>query len=424
MVPDLAMNGSSWEYATEMVRRFLAKPARLQHLMERLPVEEDGGKRRACQALLYGTVRHLRLLEDALAAFLKKKPKPKLYSRLLVASFEIFSEPEKRALIVDHAVERIKKACSRHEAGLANAVLRKVGPRLDALRIEFPETADGLARRFSYPNWMVDRWVGQFGIENTVKLLEWNEREPDLIVRSLSKRADAQLLEVGFEATEWPRYFRLTGRWSDARAALADNLCYVQNPGARAAVELAAKGMVPGGRVLDLCAAPGGKGIVLSNVGSENVKEIVSVDLPGPRLERLRDNIAQFGKGTITIVPSDVFALSKKEIGLFDVVLLDAPCSNTGVMQRKIDAKWRQRESDLAELVTLQRNMLGAASRFVKAGGSLVYSTCSIENLENRGVANSFAEQSATAFELVDEVSHYPWEAAHDGAAAFRFARR
>ena len=223
MVPCFAMSESSWDYATDMVRRFLAKPARLQHLMERLSVEEDGGKRRACQALLYGTVRHLSLLEAALGTFLKKKPKPRLYARLLVASFEILRDPAKSAQVVDHAVEQIKRKCSRVEVGLANAVLRKVGPRLAELQVGALSTARDLAVRYSHPEWMVERWLRQFEFSEVESYLEWNQSESELFVLALGEVQGKELEKLGFVLRKAP-YFKAPRRdWSLMQKALDHN---------------------------------------------------------------------------------------------------------------------------------------------------------------------------------------------------------
>lgn len=418
------MSDTSWDLAADLLKRFLVKPARLQHLMERLPVGVDDGKRRSCQWLLYGSVRHLSFLDSCLNSFLKKKPKPGLRSYLLLASYEILARPEHRAKVVNHAVTCIRSQYSKGEAGLANAVLRKMGKKVDESLIEFPKTVAGLAVRYSHPEWMVARWVSQFGVEATQELLEWNELEPELFVRSLGSQSSLLEQTDGFVSTEWEGYLKLEGDWSKAKHALDAKLCYVQNPGARTAVGLAAASLeTSGGRVLDLCAAPGGKGVILGNLASGKVSEIVSVDLPGPRLDRLRENISQFSTGEVRIVASDLFDLSVSGLGEFEVVLLDAPCSNSGVLQRKIDAKWRQREKDLDEVSALQLKMIKAASQFVKLGGSLIYSTCSIETVENDGVVDAFLKDAGAGFECIERVIHYPWKARHDGAGAFRLRR-
>ncbi|MCH6257797.1 methyltransferase domain-containing protein [Puniceicoccaceae bacterium K14] len=418
------MSDTSWDLAAGLLQRFLAKPARLQHLMERLPIGLDDGKRRSCQWLLYGSVRHLSFLDNCLNSFLKKKPKLGLRSYLLLASFEILVRPEHRAKAVNHAVSCIRSRYSKAEAGLANAVLRKMGAKLDESLTNFPKTVPGLAIRYSHPEWMVKRWVGQFGVEETQELLAWNEQEPELFVRSLEEDAGAILRNAGFGETAWSGYYKLEGEWSSASKALKAKSCYVQNPGARSAIELAADSLDKGGRVLDLCAAPGGKGIVLDRVSSGEISEIVSVDLPGPRLERLRENIDDFAHDNVRIVGSDLFDLEVEKLGQFEAVLLDAPCSNSGVLQRKIDAKWRQREKDLEAVVGLQKRMIQMASSFVKPGGMLVYSTCSIENEENQGVVDAFLVENSEDFEMIKSVAHFPWKAQHDGAGAFSLRRK
>src|SRR5690606_2602894 len=148
-------------------------------------------------------------------------------------------------------------------------------------------------------------------------------------------------------------------------------------------------------RVLDLCSAPGGKTLQLAGrVGPEDV--VVAVDLPGPRLERLRKNLSRYpqikvkavGAAVTRLVPEDLVA--QEAPAAYDAVLIDVPCSNTGVLRHRVDAKWRLKPSDLEALPRLQLALLRRAAACVRPGGRMVYSTCSLEAEENEDVIAAF----------------------------------
>ena len=155
---------------------------------------------------------------------------------------------------------------------------------------------------------------------------------------------------------------------------------------------------------------------------------LVAVDLPSPRIARLRDNMNSLNAPSLqrTVVEADLLKLTSSQLsdlGLdecYDAVMLDAPCSNTGVIQRRTDVKWRLRANDIGACTALQFELLTAASRFVRPGGRLVYSTCSIEPEENRKLIDHFlASQGGQRFKLEGFELSFPWESGHDGAGAF-----
>ena len=415
------MSDSSWSWAAEVTSRFLKKPARLQHLLECLPDTMDPGTRRRCQFLLYGIVRHWAFLEAGLDEWVKKRPRVGLRAALLVASFEIMSEPAKGPQIVDHAVRNIGKKYSKSERGLANAVLRKVSARMTERLSVDPTDAAGIAMRYSHPLWLIERWERQFGFEGALQMAEWDQREPELYALSLKEDVP---VAIG-ETSQWARYSNLTKEaWPAVQDQLDAASIYIQNPGARLAPEMLAKFFVDG-RVLDLCAAPGGKSIYLDKVLGESASEIVALDLPGSRLARLKSNMAQFGSKRISVVASDVFNLDAESTGSFAAVFLDAPCTNTGVMQRKPDVKWRIKPEEGKELTLLQERMLEKASSLVGERGVLLYSTCSIDGDENEGVIDRFLSSSAgQAFERLESSTSLPWESGHDGSGACAMRRR
>ena len=177
------------------------------------------------------------------------------------------------------------------------------------------------------------------------------------------------------------------------------------------------------GSVLDLCAAPGGKSIQLLQRITAPGGLLVSVDVPGVRFQRLQENLDRYQKSGIEKfqVAADVLDLQAANLpqATFDVVYLDVPCSNTGVLQRRPDAKWRQSESMGSELTALQGALLKSASRFVARGGALIYSTCSVNVEENQGVVEQFVEEANEGFLLEKQAVSLPWQSGHDGAGVF-----
>jgi 16S rRNA (cytosine967-C5)-methyltransferase len=380
--------------------------------MERLPDSMDRGKRRRCQFLLYGVVRHLWLLESSVDAHLRKRPRPGLRSALLVAGFELLSEPDKKAQIVDHAVGEIGRRFSSGEKAMANAVLRKVGERLENLDRESTNSVAELAEKESHPEWLVRRWQESFGWEAARKFTNWNQTEPEIYFLPIS----AEAKEVGLESPWRPYRMVAKGDWPQIARLLDEGAVYVQDPGTRLGPEMLRK-VFSEGRILDLCSAPGGKTILFDKLFDERLEEIVSVDLPGPRFDRLRANMHRMGISRARPLASDIFQIDFAESGRFEGVYLDAPCSNTGVLQKKPDVKWRLTNDAMTELIALQERMLAQASLFTSPSGWLVYSTCSVETDENESVVDRFLSSAAGGnFELVEQIKNYPWETGLDGA--------
>jgi 16S rRNA (cytosine967-C5)-methyltransferase len=194
-----------------------------------------------------------------------------------------------------------------------------------------------------------------------------------------------------------------------------------------------------GETVADLCAAPGGKSLLLADLLEQQEKQarqagskvaaagrVVAMDLPDVRrIDRLKANLAKARKTDVVLVQADVLKLSPqllKDHNLpagFPAILLDVPCSNTGVMRHRVDVKWRLRASDIGKHAGQQLALLTAAARFLAPGGRLVYSTCSLEPEENEGVVEAFLRGTHGRFTLEQTRYSRPWESGCDGAGAF-----
>lgn len=425
-----AQTADGWSLAVELEARWLRDAGRADWLLEQFAARLSGIERARCQELLFGAVRNDLRLKTVLGPILRRSPRHRLLAILNVAGAEIIGNLDAApAVIVDHAVGRTRELCSKAEAGLVNAVLRKAA---DALRSPAPDpttsSAAEWAVHFSHPQWLVERWIGQFGREATFRLLEWNQSAAEVYVRLRPETPVPECLEP----TPWIGFFRMKpGNWAEVFGLIEAGAAYVQDPATRIAPSLACPDA--GTVVLDLCAAPGGKALQLADsVGPGGW--VVCVDRPGSRIRRLEQNISRYRDANpqgarIEIVAEDILSLSAETLAQrslpaqYATVLLDAPCSNTGVLRHRVDARWRLDPGHIAHQAETQLKLLRAAAAFVAPGGSLVYSTCSLEPEENQGVVDAFLGGRDPGFVLERCVESRPWETGHDGAGAFLLRR-
>lgn len=416
---------TGWDAAVMLTEAYLSANLKADQVLGQLPEDFIGERRASCQSLFLGALRHGHRARAAYEPMLRKPPRPLIKAILLVASYEFLSEPEDRhPKIVHHAVERSKRLANRFEQGFLNAVLRKLPKALSGISRE-SEPADF----FSHPRWLVNRWNEEFGEDNTNALFAWNQQIPEKYIKLYEAIED---LPPSLETTEWPNFYKiLSGAdWkTEIEPLLNKGTAYIKDPSTRLAPELLAP--KSGEDVLDLCAAPGGKAYDLAHLMARKGR-IVAVDLPGNRIGRLKENLDNLQTENLQceLLESDVLELNEEAFEAhqlpinYDCVMLDAPCSNTGVIQRRTDVKWRLQESDIAECATLQLELLTKASEFVKPGGRLVYSTCSIEQQENTDVVERFlTSEPGRNFRKLDAAISYPWETGHDGAGAFLLER-
>jgi 16S rRNA (cytosine967-C5)-methyltransferase len=424
---DLKTVPSGWVAAAGIVARWLDRRERVDGLMDGLPVSLSVAERARCQNLVFGVMRHAGRLEAALGRIVAHPPRFATRAVLYLAGFELIEagaepgDPGRPARIVHHAVEQAKARTSPAEARLVNAVARKlaiavggsVAPREDA-------PAGILAEYYSHPDWLVRRWLSQFGAKSTRSLLEWNQQPAPLHARSRTR----DLVPSFLKPTPWPGFYEVpSGHWNDVEPLLRSGSIYMQDPAARLPVELL--GPKPDETILDACAAPGGKSLLIADAMSSFADasadpskrgRLVALDLPGERIERLRENLAHVRGVAVEVVPGDV---RRAQASAYSAVLIDVPCTNTGVMRHRVDVKWRLQEGDFRQHARQQLTLLAAAARLVAPGGRLVYSTCSIDREENQDVVDAFLNGAGAVFRQGECRISYPWEAGHDGGAAF-----
>jgi 16S rRNA (cytosine967-C5)-methyltransferase len=316
------------------------------------------------------------------------------------------------------------------QSGFINAVLRSyIRERDQSVELLNELKATNLAIGYSHPEWLVERWQSRWGKDDTRKLLEWNNTPPVTFARVNTLRTTAGELvatwsEEGVTAT--PRRFDWVGDGIvyelESHPALTSLVTfqggrfYIQDPSTLLSVM--SLNPQPGEQVLDLCAAPGGKTTFMAQLMNDSGL-IVARDPHPDRRDLVRENCARLGVTCVKIETLD--QAQPADDMMFDRVLVDAPCSNTGVLRRRVDARWRITPEGLSRLAQTQCDLLHSAASQLKPGGTLVYSTCSIESDENEDVVRTFAESSG--FRVDFERTLLPFRDAVDGAYVARLIR-
>ena len=391
--------------------------------------------RALCQELVYGTVRWQATLDWLIARKTAGRTrKPALRDLLRLGLYQIFfldRIPNHAA--VHETVELAKRSGFGSQAGFINAVLRGYLREFDAakrLLVELKTTQPPLG--FSHPEWLWTRWQNRWGAAKTAQLMEWNNTPPKTYARVNTLKTDAGKLlaqwrdenvDYDFFRRDWTDenlVFELKSHPSLAQlASFQQGLFYVQDPSTLLAVhELNPQ---PGETVLDFCAAPGGKTTYIAQL-MQNQGHIVAQDISSERLKLIQENCHRLGVTCVEITPALDTPHRERHSSHFDKVLVDVPCSNTGVMRRRVDLRWRIRPAEIERLRATQLDLLRQAAAFLKTGGTLVYSTCSLEPEENVGVVKCFLSESAE-FKLADERELLPFVDGVDGAYVAKLVR-
>ncbi|MBC8040453.1 MAG: RsmB/NOP family class I SAM-dependent RNA methyltransferase [Opitutaceae bacterium] len=416
----------AWALAVELLVRWLENNERVDALLDSLPRSLGRAERGRCQHLLFGAVRNLGRIESIFAPMLARPPRTAVKAVLLIAGYELIEggNDGHTARVVHHAVEQTKTLASLPESKMVNAVVRKIAGAIEA-QTEPAKMAGAteIAAYYSHPEWLVRRWLAQFGAAGARALLEWNQKPAPVYARWRAEGAPAGEDAALFAATPWKGFYEVkSGAWARVETLVNDGTLFLQDPATRHAIELLAP--KAGETVLDACAAPGGKSLAIADAMGGSGR-VVALDLPSPRIERLKQNLSR-AKIDVALVQGDVMQVEREGVfeacnlpKAYDAVLLDVPCSNTGVMRHRVDVKWRLQISDFAKHARQQGDMLSAAARLVAPGGRLVYSTCSLDAEENDQVIKLFLEKTRGRFTLEGQRVSQPWVDGHDGAAAF-----
>ena len=382
--------------------------------LSRSDLETDPGRERQVRDLVAGVTRWQRYLDFIIDSFYKSKSgnlEHPLRTVLRIGVYELlFSETPDHAAIHE-AVEAAKVHVRQAASGLTNGMLRSILRAKESL----PEPKDSnlatrLGIRYSHPDWMVERWLEDFGEEDTIKLMQHNNVRPiyGVHVVSQSEEVFAALDAAAITYEKSPfvyGFWRLTSVQPLLRGGfLKSGAVRIQDEAAALVVHSADP--QPGERILDMCAAPGGKALYLSML-MEGTGEVVASDVHKRRLNLLRTSAMALELNNITIDARDGTNPPEQWIGSFDKVLLDAPCTGMGVLSKRADMRWNRKEKDFEELTALQKQLLDAAASCLRPGGLLVYSTCTIDLEENHAQVSNFLYRNPE-FQLEAPPEHFP----------------
>ncbi|HXP17053.1 MAG TPA: 16S rRNA (cytosine(967)-C(5))-methyltransferase RsmB [Terriglobales bacterium] len=354
--------------------------------------------------LVMGVLRWRSVLDAGISRYSNKgveKLDIEVLTALRLAAYQLlFLDRIPGRAAVHESVELVKRARKGSAAAFANAVLRKLAGNASAaeaategeinntalkrstqnLKAEIPEPASAaeLSQKFAHPPWLVERWVGEFGLETARKICEYDQHAPETTVHVSDFTTEADLTRSGLDLVPG-RLLASARRVRTGPVAgmsgLADGRIVIQDEASQLVALLVGRGS----RILDCCAAPGGKTRILAERNPEAT--IAAVELHPHRARLLRKLVPA---GNVDVIQADMSKFTASTN--FDRVLVDAPCSGTGTLARNPEIKWRLRPADLTDLQGRQLQILRAAMRHLAPGGRLVYSTCSLEREENEAV--------------------------------------
>jgi len=396
------------EAAYQILLRSIGKGAYANIALQALSRPDfDRTDRAFATEIVYGTLSRKRALEHVIGLFASipvRKMSPQVHVLLLLGAFQIlYMDRVPDSAACNTTVEMAKVHCAK-SSGFVNAVLRAVVRGRDGIR--WPDPAAGwveaMAVRHSYPDWLVEDWRDAFGEAQAEHLLEAGNGHPPLTVRVnrlKNTREELAALLAAEGVTTRPGTVSEDALVLESPdgltrlAAFREGRFTVQDESAM--LVAAVVDPQPGERILDTCCAPGGKTTHLAE-RMGNRGSVTGWDLHANKLGLVRETAARLGISIIGVRPQDATRDVPESHNAYDRVLVDAPCSGTGIIRRKPDIKWNRTRADVAALVEIQDRILYNAGRYVKPGGVLVYSTCSLERAENEDACSRFLSRGAT----------------------------
>jgi 16S rRNA (cytosine967-C5)-methyltransferase len=373
----------------------------LHHSIEKnkVPVRDIG----LLTELVYGTLQRKMTLDFYLKPFIKEGKKldkwvPHLLRLTLYQIVFLDKIPERAAIF--EAVEIAKKRGHKGVASLINGVLRSIQREGLPSLTEIVDPIERLSIETSHPTWLVKRWVEQFGFEKTKEMCKLNLTAPTQTARvniSLISRNDClvKLREEGYlvepSAIIQESIHCLKGNLASSNA-FKEGLLTIQDESSMLVAH--ALGINENNKILDACAAPGGKSTHIAEK-LKGTGTVYSMDLHEHKVRLIKENASRLQLNNINAQALDSRKIDEQfQNETFDRILLDAPCSGLGVMRRKPDMKYTKMEADLNRLQTIQLDLLKAVSPLLKKNGILVYSTCTVDQEENEAVIRKFLEQN------------------------------
>lgn len=373
-----------------------------------------------------GVVRKRNILQWLEQGMVPKEPEPFFKAVLYVGLYQLlFMDNVEEYAAINETVDAAKGRPGGHgNANMVNAVLRRAQREADQIFHELKRQPDDI--RLSHPDFLLERWRRQFGEIETRKFAEWNNQPPETILRVeqavisptdfLSKLSDAGIeLELHSFSDREKFYILPRGLAVRKLPGYAEGWFTVQDPATAVSIDLLRP--FPGETVLDACAAPGGKTAILAS-RMKGEGELVAMDLHDDRIAVLKENMGRLGLDWVEIVQGDACE-PKKVLGdrRFDAILLDVPCLNTGVLRRRIDARWRVNTNRIKAITEIQYALLSGCAELLKENGRIVYSTCSLEPEENEDLVARWVREQP-GFYKAKAKKAFPPKTGTDGAFA------
>ena len=394
------------EAALDTILEFEKTKAKSDELIHRFMDshrELTGQEKRFYMRLTKGCIGQLIKL-DAVISFYSDTPvnrlRPLIRNLLRISAYQLFEMdgvPDRA--VVSEAVKLARKRGFSSLAGFVNAVLRKMAAEPE--RVNLPgrdEPLRYLSIRYSMPEYLAEKWMNRYGFDTAEKICAsfLNERPVTVRLVQTGRSTEETLKElekegVSAEAAPYPgnAFFLKNSHGFADLAAFSRGDLFAQDLSSQLAVHAA--GIPKGGRVLDVCAAPGGKSLLAADL-LDGTGIVVSRDLTEEKVSRINENIQRLGFANIKTEVSDAEMYDEASVKQYDVVLADLPCSGYGVIGRKPDIRYSASEEKERSLAAIQKRILDNACRYVKPGGTLLYSTCTVSETENEDNVRAFLE--------------------------------
>lgn len=417
--------------ATTVLNKFDADPKQdyAGPILNKL-LRQTNEKQRATD-LVFGTIRN-RSAIDMVIAKLADCPAERIPAKLLniirIGAYELIYSPQTAEYaIVNEAVENTKAIVGKKQVGFVNALLRQITRHIQNRQIPLSDTntqrtlpqtpstgcefdtdilpnskdspADFLSAAFSLPKWLVNIWLAEFEFEKVRQVCFASNRRPSIYIRPNTLKTTTQQLaekfhqaNIDFEISADKSMIKLKSpRAVTELPGFAEGLFSIQDITASQPVRLL--NPQPEWTILDLCAAPGTKTTQLAELTSDEAK-IIATDIDSQRLEKVRENTNRLGINSVKTVAYENLKKTSAEIGPFDCILLDVPCSNTGVLAKRPEVRLRITPKAIAKLAKIQGELLETATAMIKPKGKICYSTCSILKAENSTLVKDFLQKN------------------------------
>lgn len=410
--------------AAQIIARWLTSANFPNRMLDAVP------KNRAFMTeIVQGIVRWKRPLEWIIRQTARHDPPPLLKAFLFIGLYQLLMmDNVAEYAAVSETVAAAKMKFAQRQGDFVNAVLRRVARNRESILADISQQQPGI--KYSHPDLLIKRWSKYYGVAKTQCLCEWNNTKPNIIIKINTLRPPDQIKTIVCHLRQRDilpgkgreDFFPLPhGIRVEDLPGFAEGMFLVIDPFAANAVDLLDPR--PGESILDACAAPGGKTFLIAEK-MRGVGRLTAFDSSGDRIRIMKANFQRLRLDDfVEVKKQNIIGPMPASQGEYDRILADVPCSNTGVIRRKPDIRWRFRLENLALLVKTQIKMLDRLAPLLKRGGTLVYSTCSLEPEENNSLIKSWLKSNLD-FRLTAERRFFPPDSGTDGGYAAALLKR